>query len=137
MPADDPGIKRVLKRYRKGEDFSESSLVIDEVPLARLQEACRCSSDDLLQGPTEIDGYAGVCIKNLIGVDFDFGQFDYFLHAYIRREFAETYYDAPTPGLIPAPEDGPPNKIPHSEGTRWASARPKNGQENYVAVEKE
>jgi hypothetical protein len=137
MPTDDPRIKRVLKRYRKGEDFSESSFELKGVPLEQLQEAFALSPEDLLQSPREIDGYAGVCIGNMLQLNFDFSKFDYFLHTYIRNEFEETYRDNPTPGLIPAPESGPPQKIPRPKGTRWISVRPKDGQEQYIAMVEE
>ena len=57
------------------------------------------------------------------------------MRSHVRSEFFETYYDDPTVSSKPAPEGGPPAKIPLEKGMRWCSVRPKDGKEHYEAFE--
>jgi hypothetical protein len=135
MPTDDPRIKRVLKRYLKGAEYFDASLELTGISLEELQSMCRCSADDF-KAPRELDGYGLISFTNRMGMAFDASQYDYFVHSYVRREFC-------SPDRVPAAElnvpceDGPPAKIPLPKGTHWVSVRPKDGQENYIAVESE
>lgn len=133
--SDDPRIKRVLKRYRKGEDYFDASIDLSGLDLAELQLACRCQQDDSLIAPRELDSHALSYLSARMGLEFDGQQYDYFLHAYVRREFLRAYCDDPSVKSKASPEDGPPSKIPLPKGRRWISVRPKDGQEQYVAVE--
>jgi hypothetical protein len=135
MRTDDPRIKRVLKRYLKNEDFPDASLELTGISLEELQSMCSCSAADF-SVPRELDGYALVYFTNRMGMNFDASQFDYFVHSYARREFCSPDR-VPEDGIHFPCEDGPPAKIPLPEGTRWVSSRPKDGKENYFAVEYE
>ena len=132
---DDSRIKRVLKRYPKSDQFSDASMDVSAYGDAALLEACRCHHIDDLTAPRELDDYALAHFAQRMGIEFDISQFDYFIHSYVRSEFFETYYDAPTVTSKPAPEGGPPTKIPLAKGMRWCSVRPKDGKEHYEAYE--
>jgi hypothetical protein len=132
---DDQRIKRVLKRYRKEEQFSDASMDVGSFGIAALMQACRCDDVNSLNAPKELDDHAVAHFANLMGIDFDHSQFDYFLHAYLRSEFLEAYRDDPSVASFPASEDGPPSKIPVPKGMRWCAVRPKDGKEHYLAVE--
>jgi hypothetical protein len=134
MSADEPRIKRILKRYLKGDEFSDASLELTGITLEELQAACRCSPDELLESPRELDGYAIVCLASRMQMSFDASVYDYFIHAYAKREFCSEE-QVPEDGLSVPCEDGPPTRIPLEEGLRWVSTRPKEGKENYVGVE--
>ena len=72
-----------------------------------------------------------------MGISFDAGQYDYFVHSYARREFCLPGRGVPD-GLGFPCEDGPPVKIPLAKGQRWVSARPgEDGFERWVGVEDE
>jgi hypothetical protein len=132
---DDPRIKRVLRRYLKGEDFPEASLELTGITFEELQTMCCCSADGF-KGPRELDGYGIVNFTNRMGMSFDASQYDYFVHSYARREFCSSDRAAPK-GLDLPCEDGPPAKIPLAKGLHWVSARPQDGQETFLGVEDE
>ena len=137
MSTDDPRIKRVLKRYLKGEEFSDACLALTGVSFDELQTFCRCDADKFTRPPA-LDGYAMVCLNERLGFNYvanmrlDASVYDYFIHSYLKREFANSRNGIRLPN-----EDGPPEKIPRPEGTRWVSVRPKDGKETYVVVEDE
>ena len=135
MPSDDQRIKRVLKRYLKGEGFFESSMELSGIGLEELQAMCRCSADDF-NAPRELDGYSLVNFTNRMGVSFDWSKYDYFIHSYTKREFCSIDRVPPKDVSFPC-EDGPPSKIPLAKGLHWVSTRPKEGKENYVGIEDE
>jgi hypothetical protein len=132
-PTDDPRIKRVLKRYLKNEEFSDGMMDLTGIPFEELQTMCHCSAENF-RTPLELDGYSLVNFTNRMGISFDAGTYDYFVHSYARREFCSSDRTLPE-GLDLPCEDGPPAKIPLDKGLRWASTRPKDGNENYVGVE--
>jgi hypothetical protein len=133
MPADDPRIKRVLKRYLKNDEFSDASVDLTEISFEELQSLCSCSADGFNK-PRELDGLALVYFTNRMGISFDASKYDYFVHSYSKREFCLPDRGVPT-GLFFPCEDGPHAKIPLPEGTHWVSARPdKDGLEHWVAV---
>jgi hypothetical protein len=132
MSTDDPRIKRVLKRYPKGREFSDSFVELAGISLEELQLMCRCLVDDF-KIPRELDGQSLGCFAGRLGLDFDEGKYDYFVHSYVRREFCLPDRVPPKELRLPC-EDGPPMKIPVPEGKHWVSARPKNGRENYVGI---
>ncbi|MDD5139276.1 MAG: hypothetical protein PHY43_03325 [Verrucomicrobiales bacterium] len=137
MSTDDPRIKRVLKRYLKNAQFSEASLELAGISLRELQAALRCASDDNLSSPRELDEFAMAWFTNRMQMAFEAKAYDYFVHSYIRREFCSSER-VPPDDLRFSCEDGPPKRIPMPEGyDSWVSARPENGQENYIAVEDE
>src|ERR1039457_6982985 len=86
MPTNDPRIKRVLKRYFKGKEFSESSLELTGITLEELKSICLCSGGDF-KTPRELDGYGLVNFTNRMGISFDASKYDYIVHSYARREF--------------------------------------------------
>src|SRR5262245_5875788 len=131
---DDPRIKRVLKRYRKEENVSDASIEVTALGDSELLLACRCTGELSLAGPRELDDHALSHLSRLTGIAFDRDEFDYYLHSYVRSEFVSTYFDDPTVGARPAPEDGPP-LVPLPSGTRWRSVRPKDGKEQFQAWE--
>ena len=59
MP-DDPHIKRVLKRYRKGEQFSDASMELTNLGVDELLRACRRAEASALSVPKELDQFAMV-----------------------------------------------------------------------------
>jgi hypothetical protein len=132
---DDPRIKRILKRYPKGDKFSDVFLDVTSLGDAELLQACRCDDSGRLDGPKELDDQALLHLSRRIGIEFDRGQFDYFLHSYVRSEFFPSYYEDPSVTSKPPPEFGPPPKIPLPNGMRWVSVPPKDGKENYEAYE--
>jgi len=134
MP-DDPRIKRVLKRYQKNGKFSDASIDVTSLGVTKLLEACRGSNASFLDAPRELDDAALAWLAARLGIEFDRGQFDYYLHSYVRAEFLLSYYEDPSVTAKPPPESGPPTKIPLPKGMRWVSVRPKGGQENYEAYE--
>jgi hypothetical protein len=135
MSTDDPRIKRVLKRYLKDDEFSESSLELTGISLEELKSMCSCSADGF-KAPRELDGYSLVNFTNRMGMSFDASKYDYFVHSYARREFCSPDRVPPKELGLPC-EDGPPTKIPLQEGMRWVSTRPEDGKENYVGIENE
>jgi hypothetical protein len=134
MP-DDPRIKVVLKRYRKGEEMPSDSIDFTGVPFALLGTACRYPGEDFLERPRELDREARAILTAQIGIDFDPATFDYFLHPYVRREFFSTYYDDPSIKIRPCSESGPPAKMPIPDGMEWVGVRPRDGKEHFVAIE--
>jgi hypothetical protein len=135
MTADDPRIKRVLKRYLMSDEFSDASLELTGISLEELQSMCHCSADDF-KSPIKLDGRGLVLFTNRLGMSFDASKYDYFVHSYVRREFCSSDRVPPKALQLPC-EDGPPTKIPLQKGIRWVSTRPKDGKENYVGVEDE
>jgi hypothetical protein len=133
--SDDPRIKRVLKRYLRNEEFSDATMDLSAIPFVELQKMCHCSADKF-QAPLELDGLSLVNFTNSMGVSFDAGKYDYFVHSYARREFCSSDRVPPQELHLPC-EDGPPTKIPLAKGLRWVSARPKDGLENFLGVENE
>ena len=132
---DDPRIKRVLKRYRKNEQFSDAQIDVSSLGDAHLLEALRCRDVYELTRPRELDHHALACFARHMGIEFDGGEFDYFLHSYVRSTFLDSYYKDPAVKSKPAPEGGPPAKIPLPAGTQWFSVRPKDGEEHYEAYD--
>jgi hypothetical protein len=132
---DDPRIKRVLKRYRKDDKFSDASMDVTALGLAELLQAVRSEDADYLTAPKELDDDAVAHLSRVMGIEFDRDQFDYYLHSYVRQEFLSEFSADTSIASRPAPEGGPPDKIPRPRGTRWCSVRPKDGQEHYEAYE--
>ena len=130
---DDPRIKRLLKRYPKDEIFSDASVDVAGVGDSHLLRACQRSDIDALVLPIELDEHALSYVATRIYLPYDMQQFDYFLHSYIRAECVESVYADPTLKSYPAPENGPPAKVPLPPGTTWFSVRPQEGQESYEA----
>lgn len=131
----DPRIKRLLKRYRKGDNLVDASIDVSHIRLDELLAACSCGSDRDLVRPKELDDRALTFFSKALAERLDRSQFDFFLHSYVRTEFVPSYYSDPTVTSKPAPESGPPAKIPLPEGTRWVSVRPQDGQEHYEAYD--
>jgi hypothetical protein len=130
---DDPRIKRVLKRYKKDGKLSDSIMDVTSLGVAELLLACRCAEARSLDAPRELDDHALAYLARRMGLEFDRSQFDFFLHSYVRAEFCPAYYDDASVTSKPAPESGPPSKIPIPKGMRWVSVRPKDGREDYEA----
>jgi hypothetical protein len=133
--ANDARIKRVLKRYRKGNQFVDSSVDVSDVDTEYFLQAFGCTGEDSLVLPKELDESARTFLGERMRLEFDGSQFDYFLHSYVRAEFVPSYYEDPSVTYKPAPENGPPEKIPVPEGMRWVNVRPKEGKEHYEAYE--
>ena len=133
--SNDPRIKRVLKRYRKGDQFVDASVDVSDFEISGLLQACRCQDETALTLPKELDDESLALFAQYIGSDFDRRQFDYILHSYVRTEFVSSYYEDPSATSKPAPENGPHKKVPIPAGTQWVSVRPKDGQECYEAYE--
>lgn len=131
----DPRIKRLLKRYRKDSNLVDATIDVSHIRLDELLRACSCNSDKDLVRPKELDDRALSFFSRALADTFDRGQFDFFLHSYVRTEFVASYYEDPTVTSKPAPESGPPAKIPLPEGTHWVSVRPQDGQEHYEAYD--
>jgi hypothetical protein len=134
MP-DDPRIKRVLKRYPKGQQFSDASIEVTNLGFDDLLQACRCNADDALTAPRELDDHALAHFARRMGIEFDSAHFDYFLHSYVRSEFVSAYFADPSISKRLPPEDGPPRNIPLAKGRRWFAVRPRNGKEHFEAYE--
>lgn len=135
MNTDDPRIKRVLKRYLKGERFLDASLELTGIHLTELEAAFRCSSGDDLTAPRELDEFAVNWLSMRMQMNFEIEVYDYFLHSYVRREFCSEERIPPKGLKLPC-EDGPPKRIPLEKGLKWVSVRTKNsGEETYVAIE--
>ena len=132
---DDPRIKRILKRYPKSDKFSDVFMDVTSLGVIELMQACCCSEVSSLDAPKELDDQGLAHLASRMGIEFDRSQFDYFLHSYVRSEFFPSYYEDPSVTSKPAPEFGPPPKIPVPEGMRWVSVRPKDGKEHYEAYE--
>jgi hypothetical protein len=132
---DDPRIKRILKRYPKGDKFSDVFMDVTSLGDAELLQACRCNDPCDLDTPKELDDLALSHLSRRMGIEFDRGRFDYFMHSYVRSEFFPSYYEDASVTSKPPPEFGPPPKIPLPSGMRWVSVRPKDGQEHYEAYE--
>jgi hypothetical protein len=131
---DDPRFKRVLKRYPKGEDRFDASMDVTGLGLPLLQEALSCRADDALMNPRQLDDRAISFLAARLGLEFDGGAYDFFLHVYVRKDCDDAYYKDPSPRTHTAPpEDGPPVKL-LPKGMRWISVRPKDGKEQYVGV---
>ena len=132
---DDPRIKRVLKRYCKEEKFSDASMDVSALGVVELLRAFRSNDADYLTAPKELDGHAVAHLSRVMGIEFDPDQFDYFLHSYVREECISEFFADPAVTSKPAPEGGPPSKIPLPKGMRWCSVPPKDGKEHYEAYE--
>jgi hypothetical protein len=128
---DDPRIKRVLKRYPKSDQFSDAAIDVSSYGDLALLEACSREHVDDLSRPIELDHHALAQFGQRMGIEFDSAQFDYFLHSYVRSECMDDYYDDSTVTSRPAPEGGPPSKIPCPEGAEWCAVRPKDGKEHF------
>jgi len=72
---DDPRIKRVLKRYAKGDQFSDASMDVSAYGDAALLEACRCRDVADPTAPRELDDYALAHFAQRMGIEFDSSQF--------------------------------------------------------------
>lgn len=131
---DDPRLKRVLKRYPKGENLADASIDVTALGLPLLQEALGSTADDPLMSPRELDDHAIAFFSTRLGADFDGRAFDFFLHVYVRKECDDAYFRDPSPRDQTAPpEEGPPAKL-LPKGMRWISVRPKDGKEQYLGV---
>lgn len=131
---DDPRIKRVLKRYRKDEQFSDGIMDVTALGDAFWLAACGCQNESDLCAPQELDQQALAALTQRMGIGFDQSEFDYFLHTYIRSGQFDDYHADPTVTRYPVSEDGPPANIPVSEGYRWCEARPQEGKANFVEI---
>ena len=139
MANDDPRVKRVLKRYEKDAQFSDAHIDLEGISLEALNAAFRFSPEDEFESPRKLDEYAIASIEQWMGLGFDGGIYDFYVHPYARREFCSEER-VPQDGLNMPCEDGPPIRIPLEEGLRWVSTRPvEDGEnfykENYVGVE--
>jgi hypothetical protein len=130
---DDQRIKRVLKRYRKGEDLSDSSIDVSSMPIQYLLEACRCMDSRSLDSPKQLDEVALDYLSKGMGVQFEPAAFDYYLHSYVRQEFLSAYYDDPSIVCKPPPENPPDGT--RVAGRQWVSVRPKDGEEQWAAYD--
>src|SRR5713101_473413 len=95
MP-DDPRIKRVLKRYRKDDNFWDASIDVTGLGVDELLRACGAGEVRFLDVPRELDDKALAYLSSRMEIEFDRDQFDYFLHSYVRTEFCPAYYDDPS-----------------------------------------
>jgi len=134
MP-DDPRIKRVLKRYRKGEDLPDAAIDITAMGAAQLLWAFSADNPDFLTAPKELNYHTLSKLSTIMAMEFDREQFDYYVHSYVRREFLEDFFSDPSITFKPAPENGPPSKIPLAKGLHWVSVRPRDGEETWDAYE--
>jgi hypothetical protein len=132
---DDPHIIRILKRYPKGDKFSDVFMDVTSLGVVELLQVSRCDEAHCLDVPKELDDQALSRVASKMGIEFDPGEFDYFLHSYVRLEYFPAYYEDPSVTSKPPPEFGAPPKIPLPKGMRWVSVRPKDGQEHYEAHE--
>jgi hypothetical protein len=129
---DDPRIKRVIKRYKKDEEGADSSLDVSLFGDGYLLSALRGEGEESLSRPHELDDEARAYLSKAMGNVFEPEQFDYFLQSYVREEFVAEYRADPTTCSNPAPETGPPAKIPITAGMRWRPVRPKDGKEQWA-----
>ncbi len=134
---DDPRVKRVLKRYRKDSQFSDASLELADITLTELQSVLERDSADPIYSPIELNTAQVDYFAWLIGVEFDQGQYDYFLHTYVRQEFIEEFFADKSRAFrsAPAPEGELPANI--APDKVWCSVRPKDGREQYVARDRD
>ena len=132
---EDHRLKRVLKRYRKGEDLSDSSIDVSTMPVKYLLEACHCMDVRSFDSPKQLDEKALEYLGQGMGVQFEPAAFDYYLHSYVRQEFASSYYDDRSVVCKPPPEL-PPDAARVS-GRHWLSVRPKDGEEQWAAYDTE
>ena len=131
---DDPRIKRVLKRYRKDEKFSDAAMDVSALGVSELLRAVRSDDIDFLTTPKQLDDCGVAHLSQVMGLEFTPEQFDYFLHSYVRDECASEFFADPSVTSRPAPET-PPSTIPLPNGMRWCSVRPKDGKEHFEAYE--
>lgn len=143
MATDDARVKRVLKRYEKNAQFSDAHIDLEGISLESLNAAFRLPPEDEFQSPRKLDEYALSCFEQWMGISFDSGIYDFFVHPYARREFCSAERVPPRELNMPC-EDGPPTRIPIARGHRWVSTRPKdpedgegNYRENYADIEDE
>lgn len=107
---------------------------VTSLGLAELLRVCGSDDADYLTSPKELDDRAVAYLSRVMGIDFDRGEFDYFLHSYVREECASEFFADPDVTSMPAPER-PSSKIPLPKGMRWCSVRPKDGKEHFEAYE--
>lgn len=131
---DDPRLKRVLRRYRKLDDYSDASIDVTALGLAQLRNALGCGADDPLIAPHPLDAGAARRLGAVLGIRMDLSEFDFFLHCYVRTECVAEYYADRAPRPLASPENGPPAKIPLPKGMRWLAVRPRDGKEHYIGV---
>jgi len=131
----DPRLVRLLKRYPKDDDFFDASIDVSHLELEQILQICQCQKDSDLTLPRELGEFELSQFGKIFGFDSDRSNYDYFLHSYVRAEFVSSYYSDPTVTSKPAPENGPPSKIPLPEGMQWFPVRPKEGREHYEAYE--
>jgi hypothetical protein len=129
----DPRIKRLLKRYRKGDNLVDATIDVSSIDLGKVLRALRFNSERDLASPKELDDQALSFFSRALGSDFKREHFDYFLHSYVRAEFVSSYYKDPAITSKPAPEGGPP--APSPEGTEWVPVRPQEGREHFEAFD--
>lgn len=94
--------------------------------------ALRISDDDRDARPRLLDEFAIRRFSRRWPEAFDTGEYDYFIHRYLKEGFDPSQNsDIPYP-----PELGPSENIPRPDGTRWVSIRPSDdGYENWEAWE--
>jgi hypothetical protein len=133
--AEDPHIKRVLKRYRRDSAFPDASLDVTRLGVDVLLRACAVADSMQLNAPRELKATGLLYLSSHMGVELDRDNFDYYIHSYVRAEFSARIYEDPSFYPAVPSELGPPSKIPVPDGCRWVSVRPKNGEETYEAWE--
>jgi hypothetical protein len=131
-PSEDPRLKRVLKRYRKANDFPDASMDVTTLGMERLRWIAGSAAHDPLIGPVELDEAGAGRLSKMLGIPVESNDFDYILHTYIRTECVAEYYADETARPRASPENGPPMRPP--PGMRWQEARPRDGKEHYVGV---
>src|SRR6266436_5408661 len=120
MP-DDARVKRVLKRYPREAQLSDASIEVTGISTADLQAAFGCAADDPIYTPRQLAGPQMAFFRDRLKAEFEPGEFDYFLHAYVRSEHTNEYFATPSAGPHPAPESGPPGNIMPDKV--WVSVR--------------
>jgi hypothetical protein len=128
----DSWVKHVLKRYPKTSDIADAEVELTGVSVAAIQAVLRLDRLDEVYRPHEVTEEAAAFFDECLQIPFDFVIYDYFLHAYVRREHEDAFYrEAKKQGwLTPPPERGPhPNIAPHID---WISVRPRDGKEQYA-----
>jgi len=131
---DDPRIKRILKRYPKDNVRFDASIDLSDLPIEEVRAAFRCSADDTDTRPRKLDDYAIDCFSKRWPDAFDAASFDYFVHLYLKSEFAWPNPRSADMPSVPS-ENGPPPGASLPEGMRWVSVKPSDeGFENYMGM---
>ena len=132
---EDTRVKRVLKRYPRESSRFDAYIDISNIPIIDIRAALRLSSDDEDVKPRQLDDYAINYFSKKWSQAFDVAQYDYFIHIYLKPEYISSLNESSFTLHNLLREDGPPENIPHPDGTRWISVHPsKDGYENYMAL---